>query len=458
MRDGIERTREEAGIRVGVAELAEGTEVTAETEPGKGEPHCGYGVEVVGLLEMEPVGRSGRSIRRRLPWKKYASVAFIIVFILGILNAGASLYLRSMVVSPADIVGTRGCELSGEVLDIAGKPIPNATVVVTDTTMSAFTNKDGWFVIKGIRPGSHRVEAAAEGYNTMSVRTDMFPEMLNIIDFTLEKGGADVSVDESAAPDFGQPGSSYIWGVPVLVLSSVCALAAAILSLGRKDRWHTTVVLGAIGLLSFGFGAGSALAMAGIAMTAIALPEEGPLPQKKLRVGLSYPSKRPAAKRAAGRAGAIPEGRPSRPSEAVLGGPILKPVPKAENSPPSLVQVPAAEGAVPEPPPVPAAEPAGEAIAPARPGPLKDRTADGELEPMATAPVKQAAGGPAPPSRPRKLVRRSTKGKILCYTCVEEIAPGSVYIRCTCGRSVHSSCLAEARCPCCGEAFGRAAA
>jgi hypothetical protein len=417
MRDGIEMTREEAGVRVGVAELAEGTEATAETEPGEGEPHCGYGVEVVELLEMEPVGRSGRSIRRRLPWKKYASVAFIIAFILGILNAGASLYLRSMVVSPADMVGNRGCELSGEVLDLAGKPIPNATVVVTDTTKSAFTNKDGWYVLKGIRPGSHRVEAAAEGYNTMSVRTDMFPEMLNVVDFTLEKGAADVSVDESSAPDFGQPGSSYLWGVPVLVISSVCALAAAMLSLGRKDRWRTTVLLGAIGLLSFGFGAGSALVMAGIAMTAVALPEEGPLPQKKLRVGLSYPSRRPAARRAAGLAGAIPE-----------------------------------------PPPVPAAEPAGETTAPARAGPLRDRTADGEIEPRVTVPVIQEAGGPAPASRPRKLVRRSTKGKILCYTCVEEIAPGSVYIRCTCGRSVHSSCLAEARCPCCGEKFGRIAA
>jgi len=455
MSDGVERTREEGQARVRARELADTTEATAEQEPGQGEPHCGYGVEVVELLEMEPVGSGGRGARRRLPWKKYASVAFILAFVLGIVNAGASLYMSSLVVSPADIAGSRGCEISGEVLDAAGNPIPNATVVVTDTTMSAFTNRDGMYTLKGIPPGGHRVEAAAKDYNHMSVKTDIHPDMLNVIDFTLEKGGPDVSVDESAAPDFSQAGSSYIWAVPLMVGSSVCALAAAMLSLGRKDRWRTIAFFGALGALSFGFGVGSILALAGIAMIALALPVEGPLPRKKLRVGVSYPSKALAARRAAGEA---PSAGVPKPPAAIGGMPSLRPVPDAEGSEPPLERVPAAEGSGPELPAVPAAESEGDVAPAVRPPLLRDRTADGELDTAGSPGARTKATGPAGPDRPRRLVRRSTRARLLCYTCVEEIKPGAVYVKCSCGRSIHSGCLKQPRCPCCGRSFGRTGA
>jgi hypothetical protein len=258
---GTDRSLEEGRTRVGAPELAEGTEATAEAEPGEGEPVCAYGVEVVELLEMEPVEEGTRRPRKRVPWNKCASAAFMLAFVLGIANAAASLYFSSLVVSPVELLQGKRCEISGEVLDIAGQPIPNATVVVTDETMSTFTNRDGWYVLKGLQPGSHRVEAAAEGYNTMSVKTDIQPDLINIVDFTLEKQGADVSAEETAAPDFGQPGSSYLWAVPMMVAFSVCALAAALISLRVKDRWRLAAVLGALGALSFGFAAGSVLAV-----------------------------------------------------------------------------------------------------------------------------------------------------------------------------------------------------
>jgi hypothetical protein len=457
MSQRIVRSQEEERTGVKEPELAEGTEATAEAEPGEGEPVCAYGVEVVELLEMEPMEAGTRRPRRRVPWNKYASAAFMLAFVLGIANAGASLYLSSLVVSPAELLEGHSCELSGEVQDIAGHPIPNATVVVTDTTRSAFSNRDGWYILKGLPPGNHRVEATAEGYNTMSVRTDLQPDLLNIVDFTLEKGGEDVSADEPAAPDFSQAASSYQWAVPILVLFSVCALAAALLSLRRKDRWRTTAILGALGALSFGFGAGSALAIAGVALTALALPEAEPLPLKKLRVGVSYPSKGPVGRRAGAPKPARALHEPHEHVFAARGPMTLEPVGEAEGAPSSLERVPAAEGAAPELPMVPAAETEDGESAAARPPALKDRTADGELD-ANVAPPRQAAQGPAPAPRPKRLVRRSIKGKLLCYICVEEIAAGSAYIRCTCGKSVHPRCLNEPRCPCCGEAFGRAAA
>jgi hypothetical protein len=475
--DELERSIEEDMSGEGAPELSEGTEATAEAEPGEGESVCAYGVEVVELLEMEPVDPGTRRPRKRVPWNKYASAAFVLAFVLGIINAGVSLYYSSVVVSPAEVFHSQSCELSGEVLDISGRPIPNATVVVTDATRSAFTNRDGWYVLKGLSPGNHRVEAAAEGYNTVSVKTDVQPNLLNIVDFTLEKGGEDVSVGEASAPDFGQPGSSYLWAVPMLIFFSICALAAAIISLRRKARWRATVILGALGALSFGFGAGSALAIAGAFMTALTVPESGPLPQKKLRVGVSYPSKRPSGSRAAGasKVAAAPSGPHAEAASKVAAAPSgphaeaaskvaaappapLRPAPSAEGASAPLESIPAAEGAAPELRPVPAAEAAGETPA-ARPSMLKDRTADGELEGPA-APMKGPSRGKsgAPTSGPKRLIRRSTREKLRCYTCVEEITPGSVYIRCGCGRTVHVRCLKEPRCPCCGVAFGRAAA
>jgi hypothetical protein len=87
---------------------------------------------------------------------------------------------------------------------------------------------------------------------------------------------------------------------------------------------------------------------------------------------------------------------------------------------------------------------------------LKDRTAEGELDGR-PAPESAAHGRKAPPSGPKRYIRRSTKGALLCYTCVEEIARGAAYIKCGCGKVVHVSCLKEPHCPCCGAAFGRAA-
>jgi hypothetical protein len=242
----------------------------------------------------------------------------------------------------------------------------------------------------------------------------------------------------------------------MMVAFSVCALAAALISLRIKDRWRLAAVLGALGALSFGFAAGSVLAVAGLAMTALAVPQGAPLPLKKLRVGVSYPSKRPAGQRAIGGGNAAGAGgEPLGQAVSTRGPAMLEPIRAAEGAPTPPEPVPAAEGAAPDLMPVPAAETECGQAAAARPPLLKDRTADGELD-ARTVPSGEA--GIVRPSGPKRLVRRPTKGKLLCYTCVEEIAAGSIYVKCACGRSVHVRCLKEPRCPSCGTAFGRAAA
>jgi len=463
-----EASVEEEEAADGEPELADAVEATAEAEEGEGEPVCAYGVEVVELLEMEPIDEHTRRPRRKVPWNRYASAVFAVVFVLGVLNAAASLLYSSGTVSPAEVFQSSTCEVAGEVRDVAGHPVPNAKVVVTDSSRSASTNRDGWYVIKGLSPGPHRVEATAEGFNNMSVRTDLQPNLLNTIDFTLEKGARDVQLDESSAPDFDSVGTSYLWAIPLLVVFSVCALLAAIYCIRRPGPSRVTLALGALGILSFGFGAGSVLAIAGTLLAAMPVAEGGALPLKKLRVGVSYPSREPVAsqrpkmKRTGDESGLEPRsyGEYDRTAAVEEGKGAatkahLEPVTPPEGGALPLEPVPLAEGAAPALRPVPPAEAAADGVEAAKPPPLKDKTAESELDGPAAPRHERVAGRARAGPVPKRFVRRSTKGTLRCFTCMDEIHLGSEYIKCVCGKTVHVHCLEEPRCPGCGQKFGR---
>ncbi|MBM4249523.1 MAG: hypothetical protein FJ149_08855 [Euryarchaeota archaeon] len=396
--------------------------VSAETEAGRGEPVCAYGVEVVELLEMEPLEGPIALPRRRRPYHRYASAVFFAVFVLGLLNCAAVLLYYPAIPTPDELLGGT-CEVSGEVRDATGAAIPNASVVVTDSTQSTFTNADGWYVLKGVPAGNHRVEAAAVGYGPMAVRVDLRPRLLHGIDFTLEKGGAGSAEDSSAPADFKVVGSSYLWAAPLLLLFSVLALVAAVLSL-RPERPGRVILLGVAGALSFGFGMGFALALLGAFLAAAQLRREEGLPLKKLRVGMSYPSRRAAAPPRPGpvrdtegpglpAAGASGDGKPAPPSEHVHGIEEVEVYLKERS--------------------------------------LRAKMASAEIEPAATLGRGEVDREGAP--RPRRFIRRSGRTRMLCFVCVSDIGQGSEYIRCSCGRTMHVKCLHRPRCPECGCSF-----
>ena len=447
----------------GTETASEYGERSAETEAGKGEPVCAYGVEVVELLEMEPLDQVLAWPQRSRPYHRYASAAFFIVFILGLLNATAVLLYYSPIPTPDELSGG-ACEIAGEVRDAGGTPIANATIVLTDSTLSTFTNSDGWYVLKGIPAGTHRVEAAAIGYGTMSVRVDMRPNLLRSVDFTLEKGGADVRLDESGPADFSRSGSSYLWATPVLLVLSVLALAAALLAL-RKKGPRLVLAMGAASALSFGFGAGSALAVIGVLLAAMQLREkEGP-PLKKLRVGISYPRK-PAGS-SPRRAAPIPAAGATIKERYSVGVDELEMIRSAEAEPvadrneavpdggagvPDARALPV-ENATPMAPPPKARPDIEEVEVYLKERSLAAKMASAEIEPSATLGRGEVDREAAP--RPRRFVRRSKKGRVLCFVCVNEIGQGSEYLRCSCGKTMHVKCLRVPRCPGCGCSFGK---
>jgi hypothetical protein len=438
----------------------EGTdeERSAETEAGKGESVCAYGVEVVELLEMEPLDGT-LAPRRSRPYYRYASVAFFAVFVLGLLNAAAVLIYYSPVLTP-DELSNGTCELAGEVQDSRGDPVANATIVLTDSTLSTFTNSDGWYVLKGIPAGTHRVEAAAPGYGTMSIRVELRPNLLRTVDFTLEKGGPVVRLDESAAPDFGQANSSYVWATPVLLALSVMALAAALLALRRKVS-RTVLALGAASALSFGFGAGTALAIAGVLLAALQRREKGGPPLKRLRVGISYPQKpahAPARATPAPGDGAVVGERYSLGVAEQEAAQSVEAIPEGGMALSSAAgraagRPPEAPGPAPEETGRPAQNRADieEVEVYLKERALRAQMASAEIEPSATLGRGEVDRETAP--RPRRFVRRSKKGRVLCFICVNEIQQGQEYLRCSCGKTMHVKCLREPRCPDCGCAF-----
>ena len=440
----------------------------APEQPAAGEePSCAYDVEVAELLEMEAVEEPGRRPRGQRRWHRYASVAFILVFILGALNAAAILLYYSPNLTPDQLAGGT-CEISGEVRDAAGDPISNATIVLTDSTFSAFTNADGWYVLKGLPAGKHRVEATALGYNVMSVRADIRPGLLRNMDFTLEKGGTDVRQDESASADFTESNNSFMWATPLVLGASLLALAAAILSLrGRLPK--TVLVLGAASALSFGFGLGSALAVTGVLLSAIGLrSREGPH-HGELRVRKQYPGDRagPAPEPAPGGGAsaltikekysvALEDGESVLTTEAeIVAEKTEEEIPGGMLDAASAPAAPAATLPGRERPRAGSGGPLDGGVVEVsvvlKEKVLAEKMAAAEIEPSATLGMGEVERETAP--RPRRFVRRSKKGRVLCFVCVNEVGPGQEYIRCSCGRTMHLKCLRDPRCPDCGCSF-----
>jgi len=78
--------------------------------------------------------------------------------------------------SLATLVGAKGCDpnyigvqdygsVIGNVVDQAGKPIPNAFVRITGTTTTSSTDAHGAFLIQHVAVGQQTISAYAAGYN-----------------------------------------------------------------------------------------------------------------------------------------------------------------------------------------------------------------------------------------------------------------------------------------------------
>lgn len=94
--------------------------------------------------------------------------------------------------------------ITGEVRDASGALIPDAAVVVTNTSTSAArsitTNSDGIFNAPSLTPGPYSVRVERPGFRTAQSNIDLQVQQVARVDFELQVGAVGQSVDVSAAP------------------------------------------------------------------------------------------------------------------------------------------------------------------------------------------------------------------------------------------------------------------
>src|SRR5664279_5840869 len=103
------------------------------------------------------------------------------------------LWLGGTALAPAQSATTGA--LAGTVLNLAGEPVPNAAVTITNTATSqshaSTTATDGVYRFSLLPPGAYETHFAAQGFKTsrMSAVTVNISEVATL-DATLERGDA----------------------------------------------------------------------------------------------------------------------------------------------------------------------------------------------------------------------------------------------------------------------------
>ena len=110
----------------------------------------------------------------------------------------AVLFLISSV-ADAGWFGAQAGNLKGKVTDTGGKAISGATVLVVQAGLSATSDKNGIYMVKGIASGSFTVKCSKSGYGTVIRKGVSLGEGTKTLDFKM--GKAAVAKPAEAKPD-----------------------------------------------------------------------------------------------------------------------------------------------------------------------------------------------------------------------------------------------------------------
>ncbi len=184
-------------------------------------------------------------------WVGRAGLLLIIVFILGITNA---------VLTPTHVPltdsGDDPISLSGGVYDHSnGSPIGNVTVELADYG-SVVTDPQGHFYFQRVPQGDHEIRIKHGKFGTTKYKITISPEMNHFPLYLKEHTGEEVH-DQSR--DLVEDTTTIQYGSVVFALFSTCALVAGVSAIMRV-RFHVAVIGAVLGVASYGFFIGSALA------------------------------------------------------------------------------------------------------------------------------------------------------------------------------------------------------
>jgi|GEM_PF-2778454 len=248
-----------------------------------------YEVEVVEYLHIPhiPKFHSARKNvkskgkgKRKFPLSFAAGVILIVVFFLGFANALATLANEGTLSSPSTLIRDRTQTVSGIVRSSEGEPIEGVQVTVLEGSMCDVTDMEGWFVIKGISLGKHKVKAELPGYKTVTKEIELSNAYPRTVDFVLEPGdGYEYIPLEEKSSTNNLEGQS-VTSAGIMLTFSFFGIGGAALSMMRK-YYQFAIFLSALSTLSIGFIFGSVLALTALVLI-FAARSEFPMDRRKI--------------------------------------------------------------------------------------------------------------------------------------------------------------------------------
>ncbi len=263
-------------VQLTKAQEQESARVQDGNEKGSSSVEIVHDVEVLDYVHTSPQASARPTVRRKgkrkFPLSFAAGVLLILVFFLGFANALAAISSEGIISTPGSVIRDRTQTVSGIVRSNDGQPIEGAQVTVIEGAMSDATDMEGWYVIKGISLGNHKVKAELPGYKAVTKEIDLTSAFPRTVDFVLEPGdGADyVPLEEKSSTEslHGQIATS----AGIMMLFSFFGIAGAALAL-MKRFYPIAIAFAGLSTLSIGFIFGSVLALCALVLIFMARPE-----------------------------------------------------------------------------------------------------------------------------------------------------------------------------------------
>jgi hypothetical protein len=188
-----------------------------------------------------------------------AGFILMVVAVLGILFAGSLLF---------SIPGSNEDDPSGSVVlsgDVMSgmEQVEGAEVTITDLGLSDITNSQGGFLISGVEPGDHTLEVTASGKGTLIVKftvgsKDTSGGKLDLDGLMLPESGT--AEEDRSEARVERAGLVLALQAAFIFVVSLLALMAGLLAIQGK-RFHATLFLSAVSIVSIGFFIGMVLAI-----------------------------------------------------------------------------------------------------------------------------------------------------------------------------------------------------
>lgn len=190
--------------------------------------------------------------------RKLASVLILVGSLLGVISGGIILQGNpSELLNSSLFEQSQSVDITGQTLDIEGESLYNVNIELIDyesseTVQTTFTNENGYFQLKDVKPETMILRVSFDGYNTIERTFDAVDGIMQ--PFTM-KNGSDITKELVQSEDSGWSleaavGLSTFIGV-MTIITGIVGIQASV-ETRRAKRYRRTQYLAGISLFSRG--------------------------------------------------------------------------------------------------------------------------------------------------------------------------------------------------------------